>query len=324
MEENSENNYSPNLQHTFFAFQQDQRRFFPSTSENITTTPKVSISIQPLLPELCKAIQRINDDLFIIKFTSSPSPSITMRNIPLLTQVLNNDPGTNYWDTKPRKKVGFLTNANGRVARRLGNAYVPTKSFKWLDHVPTDTSDPDPIITAALLDSRHTFLEMSQFRHYQFDSLRRAKQSTTTMLYHLLYPQCKSPSHQPICSLCHQSIYHLRWHCEQCAGFEVCASCMKSKRFEYIQEQTTASNSSSIITTNTLPKTPRTRYQNNHNSCVNTPSTASITTITSSTSQFIVDISNSCPPLNMDDLGMLPGHPHLLTPYRVTYMSCLI
>mgnify|MGYP001809453289 CR=1 FL=1 len=54
--------------------------------------------------------------------------------------------------------------------------------------------DPDAglRLSCPLLDSRHTFLEMCQFWHYQFDSLRRAKHSTVMLLYHLHVPRAES------------------------------------------------------------------------------------------------------------------------------------
>eukprot|EP00656_Telonema_subtile_P052629 TRINITY_DN7389_c0_g1_i1.p1 TRINITY_DN7389_c0_g1~~TRINITY_DN7389_c0_g1_i1.p1 ORF type:complete len:1229 (-),score=219.53 TRINITY_DN7389_c0_g1_i1:148-3834(-) len=38
-----------------------------------------------------------------------------------------------------------------------------------------DTSDPDEKMSSGFVDSRHSFLEVCQFRHYQFDTLRNAK-----------------------------------------------------------------------------------------------------------------------------------------------------
>ncbi|KAG5192452.1 hypothetical protein JKP88DRAFT_229943 [Tribonema minus] len=82
--------------------------------------------------------------------------------------------------------------------------------------------DPDPALSRALVDSRHTFLEMCQFRHYQFDSLRRAKHSSAMVLYHLHRPEAHSLN--PFCMRCNKPIRALRHHCSQCS-YELCSAC---------------------------------------------------------------------------------------------------
>merc|ERR1712194_657567 len=53
-----------------------------------------------------------------------------------------------------------------------------------------DTSDPDPPVPSVggFVDSRHTFLEVCQFRHYQFDTLRNAKHSSAQIIHTLHKP----------------------------------------------------------------------------------------------------------------------------------------
>jgi E1A/CREB-binding protein len=83
----------------------------------------------------------------------------------------------------------------------------------------------DGIISNSLVDSRHTFLEMCQFRHYQFDTLRRAKHSSSMVLYYLLNPA--SPTLRVACTHCKETIPPggLRWHCGQCSNVDICTAC---------------------------------------------------------------------------------------------------
>jgi len=90
-------------------------------------------------------------------------------------------------------------------------------------NLSADTSDPDPVMRNPFLDSRHTFLEMCQYRHYQFDTLRRAKHSSLMLLYHLHHPD--APSTRPACTLCGGCLRDVRWHCDVCVDFDICEAC---------------------------------------------------------------------------------------------------
>lgn len=92
-----------------------------------------------------------------------------------------------------------------------------------LARLAPDTSDPDPVIKSPFVDSRHTFLEMCQYRHYQFDSLRRAKHSSLMLLYHLHNPTAQHV--RPSCGECACAIRDVRWHCDLCPSFDLCAAC---------------------------------------------------------------------------------------------------
>lgn len=87
-----------------------------------------------------------------------------------------------------------------------------------------DASDPDgrSEISRPLVDGRHTMLEMSMFRHIQFDSLRRAKHATSLLLYHLHFPERSLDAY---CSTCAARLVGLRWHCATCTNFDVCSDC---------------------------------------------------------------------------------------------------
>lgn len=61
-----------------------------------------------------------------------------------------------------------------------------------------------------LADARHALLEFAQFRNLQFDTLRRAKYSTSVLLYHLHNAQ--APGVVACCSACGGHISEVRWH----------------------------------------------------------------------------------------------------------------
>lgn len=93
--------------------------------------------------------------------------------------------------------------------------------------VKSDTTDSDsPYASRPLVDGRHTMLEVSMFRHLQFDTLRRAKHATATLLYHLHFP---SRSLDAYCSSCSQRLVGLRWHCGTCTNFDACSDCQSHK-----------------------------------------------------------------------------------------------
>merc|ERR1712070_1076562 len=89
-----------------------------------------------------------------------------------------------------------------------------------------DTKDPDGLQSTPFVDSRHTFLEMCQWRHYQFDTLRRAKHASLMSLYHLhnCAPE-DNRAHAAHCAECGKQIKGVRWHCSVCPDFELCSTC---------------------------------------------------------------------------------------------------
>ena len=96
------------------------------------------------------------------------------------------------------------------------------------DGVSIEDPDAGTLLSCSLLDSRHTFLEMCQFWHYQFDSLRRAKHSSIMLLYHLHNP--KVDSLRILCSHCSREIRRVRWHCSTCVDYNICRECERIVR----------------------------------------------------------------------------------------------
>lgn len=65
-------------------------------------------------------------------------------------------------------------------------------------------------ISSRIADARHALLEFSQLHSLEFDTLRRAKYSTATLLYHL--HNNEAPGMAPTCSSCNIEIKDVRWH----------------------------------------------------------------------------------------------------------------
>lgn len=100
---------------------------------------------------------------------------------------------------------------------------LSANSQKILSSLTPDTSDPDELIDAALLNCRHTFLEMCQYRHYEFNTLRRAKHSSMMLCYYLHHPKAQHLSIR--CSTCKEQIKGVRWHCDACPDVDICKTC---------------------------------------------------------------------------------------------------
>ncbi len=139
-----------------------------------------------LLIQLCKSVDRMKRDLFVVELAA---------------------PDANLMDTEWEAAV---------------EAFSVSDDSSSL--VPNVDVDPDPKHTSSLADSRHTLLEMCQFRHYQFDTLRRAKHSSAMLLYHLHRPQAHSLN--PFCGQCGKAIRTVRFHCSKCS-FDSCQECQE-------------------------------------------------------------------------------------------------
>ena len=125
--------------------------------------------------------------------------------------------------TKNSSYTRRTINVSGSVIRQTDSC-IAEKPLALLANIAADTSDPDPTSQSPMNDSRHTFLEMCQYRHYQFDTLRRAKHSSMMVLYYLQHPYAKCI--RPLCSECGNAIVDVRWHCSDgCANHDICQTC---------------------------------------------------------------------------------------------------
>ena len=152
---------------------------------------------------------------------AAESPDAWLESYPLDAQ--GAPPGAGA-DRAPSVRARLLPELAGSVHRMKESLFV-----LYLQEGPADASsviaDPDAGLrrSCPLLDSRHTFLEMCQFWHYQFDALRRAKHSTIMLLYHLHAPQAESLGIS--CAACAREIRRVRWHCATCVDYNICRSC---------------------------------------------------------------------------------------------------
>lgn len=160
-----------------------------------------------MMAEISKGVQRLKDDLFVIRFSpvgiSIPDSDDTMKS-KLISAAL-------------RKVVPRLESFG------LGSSQISSSALSLLSAIVADTSDPDQTIQSPFVESRHTFLEMCQYRHMQFDSLRRAKYSSFMLLNYLHNPY--EEYNQPHCSNCRQTMRFIRWHCDQCSKYDICQGC---------------------------------------------------------------------------------------------------
>jgi Bromodomain/Zinc finger, ZZ type len=178
---------------------------------------------------------------------------------------------------KKAKASTYLKQLSGEVDEAFEEKFSD-RCLKLLAHLVPDTSDPDPIIKCAFVDNRHTFLEMCQFRHYQFDTLRRAKHSSLMLLYHLHFPD--SANARPTCACCEGAIRDVRWHCDQCADFDICEQCYRAG------EEVEAENAADLVSKHKGKEVPSSG----------------------------ITLAPSSQPLKVEK------HCHPLTPFRITYV----
>lgn len=184
-----------------------------------------------LVHELSKCVQRLKDDLFVIKFASPSQVSSPVAAASTVTTTATTDGEFPV----PTAAPAPVKRHRGRAAVYIKKAgpkvkpseRIPSSCLALVSSLVPDTSDPDPLMSNAFVNSRHTLLEMSQYRHYQFDSLRRAKHSSLMLIYHLQNPTARCT--RVICCQCHEVIRNIRWHCDQCPNYDVCNACNQAQ-----------------------------------------------------------------------------------------------
>jgi len=158
--------------------------------------------------------------------TANSSCSVSLSSMPLPSR----HPGTQPAVRRRGRKKGTTTRATTYLRhaklRETEREFIEESCLALLRDIRPDGSDPDPLFSSPLVDCRHTFLEMCQFRHFQFDTLRRAKHSSLMILHHLHSPENKRL--RPTCTTCANQLLDIRWHCELCANYDICESCYGS------------------------------------------------------------------------------------------------
>lgn len=183
-----------------------------------------------IVAELSKRMQRQYDDLFVIKLAPPDQKFLHTTSAAEEKASTSTSGATGIAPTtaaatskKPRGRVALCVKRTPAMHLHGGLKELSPACRAMLQQLRADTSDPDPMLHSPATDSRHTFLELCQFRHYQFDSLRRAKHSSLMLLYHLQHPLSKSC--RPCCAHCEEPIHTLRWHCDACPDFDLCGAC---------------------------------------------------------------------------------------------------
>ena len=226
------------------------------------TKPVIGMkAIQNVMNDLAKGVERLKSDLFVVYF-ASPDATILDRDAAtarrearqldaaiaeaeskesqrLEKEIHNRRNKKNRQNTKHTK-----TTTTRKPLNTSGNMIVQNDTTICEDcliltrGLIPDTSDPDMNIASPFIDSRHTFLEMCQFRHYQFDSLRRAKHSSQMVLFHLHNPY--GANTRPTCVVCKGVIRDVRWHCgDGCADSDTCQECYFATEHIYPEHKLT-------------------------------------------------------------------------------------
>ena len=252
-----------------------------------------------IMQDIAKAVQRMNDDLFLVQFSSlsvSPSETVSDSAAPTLaasTAAPTAPPAV----AAPRKRGRLpLPPDQKKENTKFVSAALMAAKEDLSDHAKAmlasltpDTSDPDPLMSSPMIDSRHTFLENCQYRHYQFDTLRRAKHSSLMLLYHLHRPL--DPATRPHCAICSEVITELRWSCTECPqGFDVCCECKEDR----MPAEITGSNGGS--------------------------SNGAVSSVSSVSSEGATEQTSSVNVKNNKSTGQLYHHPHPLAPFRISFV----
>lgn len=124
-----------------------------------------------------------------------------------------------------RRRQTWLGEEIGVTVRRMRTSFfncslLPGPAVAWHGDQKVgvfdeyaDIYNPDgdsTLLSHRVADARHALLEFSQFRSLEFDTLRRAKYSSSILLHHLHNE--RAPGLIPDCTTCSEVIDGVRWH----------------------------------------------------------------------------------------------------------------
>lgn len=98
------------------------------------------------------------------------------------------------------------------VPKETMNDKEVSKLQEYREYVRGFKFDYDSMVVKAspITETRHGFLELSQFRRFEFNTLRRAKYSTCMLIHHLRNDD--APGVVPVCTTCNDDIRNVLWH----------------------------------------------------------------------------------------------------------------
>lgn len=256
----NQNQYSNNTNNS--------KEFIPDPINIPFNNPELGFKgVFSMMSELSKGVNRLKDDLFVITF-ANPNPNSnhneenyssnstdkdsTSNNI-LSESIINIDNikslpselySRRYRNISQRQHLPFIALFRGKGKEKILSEHnslqendndltLSESCLSYLSNLKSDTSDPDGKFHSPILDFRHTLLETFQYKHYQFDTLRRAKHSSLMLLYYLQHPF--SDHVRVSCTICKNLIKGgTRWHCIECSDFDICPSCHKNSKHIHI------------------------------------------------------------------------------------------
>ena len=94
------------------------------------------------------------------------------------------------------------------------------------------TADDDPEMDNNILANRLQYLSLCYGRHYQYDTLRRARYSSTMTLYHLHNPS-RPLAFTGSCHVCQVEIHPGKgYRCTVCPSFDMCRNCFGKSQMD--------------------------------------------------------------------------------------------
>lgn len=134
--------------------------------------------------------------------STGPKPSVRKdpKDLKLLPQEAKNGESSEHGDGEGGTFLSYVT---------------PHLKAMKVEH---DNVPEDPFLFQPLFESRHTFMQTCQLRHWHFDTLRHAKHASSSILFHLNTADACDAT-RLICRKCNTPIEGtVRWHIQATGG----------------------------------------------------------------------------------------------------------